>query len=265
MEKVSAMGAVIKSPRLTEMAELVSPFEPASPQRIEQSPLASQESEDVLNPSTVVMPGAVSGDTALELVEEVHRQPQHAVELAGAPEAARAISPEKLAELEEDARQEGFRKGYEEGKALAQDEFAAGLKTLGALLDAGKASLSEVLGKQHGLIASIIFEAVCKIIGEKLSSQETCKEVLEHLMRGLQEGEVACLQISERDFQAIKSSALFQEDTLLSSIKLEPSIEVALGGCIVKLHDGLIDARIETQLKQLAHTLTEMARLDERH
>ncbi|MGY1490773.1 FliH/SctL family protein [Methylobacillus pratensis] len=259
------MGAVVKSPRLTEVAELVSPFEPASPQSIEQPPLAPQEAENVLSSSTVAIPAAVSGDAAQELVGEAHRQSQHAVELAGAPVELRAISPEKLAELGEDARQEGFRKGYEEGKALAQDEFAAGLKALGALLDAGNASLSEVVGKQHGLIASIIFEAVCKIIGEKLSSQDKCKEVLEHLMRGLQEGEVACLQISERDFQAIKSSGLLQEDALLSSIKLEPSSEVVLGGCIVKLHDGLIDARIETQLTQLAQTLTEMARLDERH
>ncbi|MCB5191883.1 hypothetical protein LG198_14210 [Methylobacillus arboreus] len=259
------MGAVVKSPRLTDVAELVSPFEQASSQKTEQPSVTSLEAENVLGPSTVGTPGAVSEEVSQEIAGEAHRQPQHAVELAGAPEASRAISPEKLAELEEDARQEGFRKGYEEGKALAQDEFLAGLEALGALLDAGKVSLSDVLGKQHGLIASIVFEAVCKIIGEKLSSQETCREVLEHLMRGLQEGEVACLQISERDFQAIKSSSLLQEDTLLSSIKLEPSADVALGGCIVKLHDGLIDARIETQLKQLAQTLTEMARLDERH
>jgi len=239
------MGSIIKAPPILESHALESPFVRSSPvvhpKVAPVSQLHTLTEEHKAEANSKKHEELVSDELVVELEQK---------------------NTEHLAELEEQARSDGFKQGYAEGKAAAQDEFSEFLSILGAMTQSGKLALQQQLDSNHALIASIVFEAVCKIIGERLITVEGCKEQVSHLIRGVQEEDLIAVKVSSRDLARIEKSGLAGSPPF-ADIKLEADPSVALGGCIIKLRDGIIDGRIETQLSILTDTLKEVVSSDD--
>lgn len=247
------MGAIIKSPRVLEHHALASPF--TTPMlRVPEAPSLA-EAEAVT--TSEILPIAASSATS------------SSGETQGLPlptkESAPKIEPkdvEHLEQLREQARQDGFKRGYAEGKDLVNEECAELLLTLRGLVQTGTESLNQVLGSNHGLMASIVFEAVCKIIGDRLVTIEGCKELLTHAIRDIHMDELIAIKVSPLDLSRIE-----QADSTVSEafagLPMEADATIDLGGCVVQLRDGAIDARLETQMSMFAEGLREIARHDE--
>ncbi len=241
------MGSIIKSPSILEYHALESPFANSSP---------------ALDPEVATKPqlqNAVESDkSAVE--NTLQTQPLND-ELSFQLQQKNA---EQLAKLEEQVRSDGFKQGYIEGLAIAKEELAETLRALESLPEKGKLALEEQLDSHHALIASIVFEAVCKIIGERLVTVDGCKELVSHLIRGVLEEDLVAVKVSPRDLARIQKAGL-EASPPFSDFKLEADSSVELGGCIIKLRDGVIDGRIETQFGIFADTLKDVVNSDGIH
>lgn len=244
------MGALIKSLQVNEQHALVSPFasSPAKPVQPLAEPAAIKD--------MVASPAKPQGLAAATVQPEAVAAPVTAV-----PVVDEAEREKLMAQWQEEARSQGFKQGYEAGQAKAQDETAELLQLLGSLEQKSQLALGQQLDVDQGLMASIIFEAVCKILGEKLVTPEGCRDMLVHVLRGVAEEDIIAIKLAPRDLEKLKP--LLSQPPLLG-LKLEADASVAMGGCNIKLREGLLDARLETQLNILAQTLRELVEHDGR-
>lgn len=162
-------------------------------------------------------------------------------------------------ELEDEHRQvrdaayaEGLKHAEEEGAKLYRER-------LGALQNLIESLKEEFAGEVAGLedvVVGIVFEAVCKIVGNSLHDRAGVLAVVREVANRVKDQEKLVLHVSPRDYDL-----LYQDgDTLLGGgqgIKHElvPDDRVAMGGCLIETSGGTIDGRLEIQLQQLRETL----------
>ena len=180
----------------------------------------------------------------------------------------------KLKQTMDEAHAKGFAQGLIEGRAKGVDSGEAEGRTQGIaqyqnaieLLDKWRCQANEQLQNMvsdaEEIIGAIVFEAVCKIVGDTLKTPEGICALVNAAINGVKYEDILAIQVSPNDFKMLSSideSELSQEQTCLKRLGLEESHEVELGGCIVKLKAGRIDARIDTQLHAFAESLKKAA------
>lgn len=159
--------------------------------------------------------------------------------------------------------EEGMQAGLAEGKAagLAQYEDAVGL--LGDVARSARTALTTAVSQTEDVIAAIVFQTVCKIVGDKLLTAEGCRAVLQQVLAKANQDEVVAIRISPVDFERLQSAEPDMDEArakALSSIPLLPDDAVELGGCLVTLENGSIDGRIETQFRAFAQSLKDVVK-----
>jgi flagellar assembly protein FliH len=166
-------------------------------------------------------------------------------------------SPE---ELREQARQEGFAKGYNEGLDAGHKESAiqanAKVAQLQSLVDAldkpferKELNVSEYLLSLTSSVCKSILRRELSIDVEHIS--KTLDSALE-LLSG-EQGQVTVL-LHPDDAAAVESA--WAED--LGELKVESAPEIIRGGCRIRRNDSLVDATIESQLRNI---IMDLARL----
>lgn len=165
-----------------------------------------------------------------------------------------------LKEAEAKAVSEGFAKGLAEGQRQGEEKYAAAVQALAALIESGKQSVAGLLQESEDIIAAIVFEAVCKIVGKELASIEGCAAAVRQVLAKASTEEVVSVRVSPKDLQRLKDGVASDPDipgAILASLPLEADDRVELGGCILSLKDGSIDGRIETQFRTFAQSLKD--------
>jgi type III secretion protein L len=97
-----------------------------------------------------------------------------------------------------------------------------------------------------------------KIIGEQLKVQpETIVSIVREALRGTRPGRRLSIQVNEAEAQQVRSRVDRLRDSVSASsdIEIVASPSVAPGGCVIESELGVIDARLETQLKCLEDIL----------
>lgn len=171
------------------------------------------------------------------------------------------IDEERLLKLAEEARLEGYAQGTQNAKSDVADEFDESISRLKDILKSSQQSIQEYVAGSEKLIASIIFETVCKIIGDRLASYDGCKEYLLHVIRNVHRDDIVTIKVAPQDYALLMDKMSMDVDlkSQLSALNLEPDRSIKLGGAVIQLKEGLVDARIDEQLELLAHSLKEMA------
>ena len=181
---------------------------------------------------------------------------EHETLLGALEEKTRATAYEVgYAEGEKAGRITGLELGEKEGAARYADAVTA----LEKLLKSGNESLVQGIADAEPLIGAIVFQAVCKIVGDTLKTPEGVKAVVEQALAGARRQEVVSLKVSSTDLNLLleHEAGLQPGFARLRDIGLEADESVALGGCVVQLKGGHIDARIETQFRAFAQSLKD--------
>jgi flagellar biosynthesis/type III secretory pathway protein FliH len=97
-----------------------------------------------------------------------------------------------------------------------------------------------------------------KIIGEQLKLQpETIVDIVRQVLRATRAGKHMIIQVNEADAPMVRGRV----DRLKESLGVSPEIEIVAlatiprGGCVIDSELGIIDARLETQLKCMEEAL----------
>ena len=163
-------------------------------------------------------------------------------------------------EMREQAQSEGYAQGYAEGLEAGQKESEiqanAKVAQLQSLIDAldrpfhqKELEVSEYLLAVVSMVCSSILRRELSTDGERI--QETLDRALE-LLSG-ERGQVTLL-LHPDDVAAVTDA--WAED--LGELRVESTPNVIRGGCRIQRNDSLVDASIETQLRNI---IIELARI----
>jgi len=174
---------------------------------------------------------------ARRIVEDAHKEAESVLE-----QAAR----QRTATLET-ARQEGYRDG------LAQwDEALRSLQ-----------SARETLHSKCEMeLLRLAVRVAEKIIGEELRLRpETIVSIVRECLRGIRHEQTLIIHVNLKELDQVQQNFKTLQDAIGSSrhIQVVGDPAVSTGGCIVESDTGVIDARVETQLKCLEDMLLRTA------
>ena len=168
-----------------------------------------------------------------------------------------------LQEVEEKAINDGFAKGYEQGLNEASSEYSELLELFNQLLVEGRNSISSLSKDTEVLIGSIVFESVCKILGQLVVTKEGCESAVMEVIKQVKQSDILSIKVSPRDFKLLgefKSNVTANFEGLDNDVVFEPSSNIELGGCVLKLKDGYIDGSIKTQLAIFSESIKNVIR-----
>lgn len=162
----------------------------------------------------------------------------------------------ELEALRAEARERGWQEGREAGLAKARAEQASQLQALAALLRSARAALDEGIGELSELGAEVVYEAVCKLLGQALTQREGVVAAVREVVRRARERSRLTLRVSPSDFPVIREHLATVLDGLeAGQAEVVADERIALGGCLLDTPSGNLDGRLEVQLANLRRAL----------
>jgi flagellar assembly protein FliH len=164
---------------------------------------------------------------------------------------------ERLEDVFESARSNGWKKGESEGRASVEQEYAQKLKQLGELIRAMETTRDALLQKAEDEVISLVFDSVAKIVGTAATDKQIAVNVVREAMAQVKGREKLTLRVCSRDHQVVKA-ALDQSngsDLHAKNICVVEDDLVKWGGCVIETEAGNLDARLEIQMQCLKDTL----------
>ncbi len=175
---------------------------------------------------------------------EASREARDVVSLA--QEKARQIIED--AERERDAIQEKAR----------QEGYAQGLAQWNQILAGTAQKAADLTKVWEETMLRLSVRVAEKIIGEQLKLQpETIIGIISEVLQGVRFGKHLTIQVNEEDAPEVRSRVNRLKESLSfnNEIEIVASTSVARGGCLIESELGVVDARLETQLKCLEDVL----------
>lgn len=180
-------------------------------------------------------------------------------------EQARLSILAQFKEEAESARELGRQRGLQEGRLAGREEvkqsFAEEVSRIRSVADKLRYVMESGIRGQEEIMASIAFEAVCKVLGEAAVTRDGILALVrqataqtlgnERLVIRLHPGDLSTLQDAGGLDAAAPSGA---------SVSWASDQDIELGGCVVETDGGELDARLETQMERLSSLLTAVRR-----
>ena len=178
----------------------------------------------------------------------------------------------ELRRIEEEARDAGFQvgrqAGYQEGHesgfaagheagtrsgdAEGREAYTSGLHQLEVLTQSLNRTVELSLNEAEDMMVSIVFESICKIVGDTLATKDGVAAVVREALGRTRGKSALIIRVNPLDLELIEEGAAFG---VASEADWRADDSVTMGGCIVESEYGTLDARIDVQLNQLKRTL----------
>lgn len=204
-------------------------------------------------------PGAVaaSPEGAVPTVSPAEQAEQLLAEAKGQAQAILATARKQATTVRETARKEGLA----EGRAAASKEAAAAAKRLQGLFEALAAYKPSLYTEAHQQVVELTLALVHKILGPlAAASSDAVVRVVERALQLLSDREQLTIRVHPDDLKTLidaKPQLLGSVDGIQRLTVLEdPSVKP--GGCLVQTPTTEIDARLDTQLQELARSLRSL-------
>ncbi|MFY0542788.1 flagellar assembly protein FliH [Brevibacillus sp. H7] len=163
----------------------------------------------------------------------------------------------------EEARQQGFALGREEGKLQAMQEEQEAVQTAKHVLAQAFAEKERIIAEAEPFLVELSMEVAKKVIGDELNtSPEPVLEIVRRVLRRSRVHGDITVCVNHRYFDYVQEHrtqllALLDGQAELS---IYPDHTVRDGGCVIRTPFGSVDARIDTQLAEIKQVLLDIAR-----
>lgn len=199
------------------------------------------------------MNDAVRVQTGVDQVEKVNEE-----------EKVEAAALEKLKEIQEQAYQQAYELGLEEGRKEAFErvsaEIAERMNSLDQLLLGVKELKSEMVSFNETHLMTLVFQMAARLAKTQLEgNNEAMVQILRDAVGLAQDEEEITVHVSQSQFNFLEElkKETSREFEFTKKIRFEPHADVDDGGCIVETNYGEVDARVEQRVQQLWITLSE--------
>ena len=221
-------------------------------------------------------------EEAMQLKQSILRDAEEAAEslIQLANEEARAIREQAQAEIEawwnerrqqdeqmlQQARQQGYEAGYAEGKAQAEREVEQASKGMleeaQSVLKQAYESKRQIIGEAEPFLVELACAIAAKVIGRELEqSPETVLEMTRTVLSRWREKGSVTLCVSPEQYPFIRDARDELQGVIdpQADLRILPDASIDRFGCVVRTEYGSMDARIDTQLKEIKAALQMLA------
>ena len=204
------------------------------------------------------------GDPASVTGMTIDTRPQSVQEA----EARHALRITALNEQRQTALETAYRNGYNDGAALARAEAHAELERAAKL---NASLLSEFTATRRDWFAAcerqaveLVCHAVEAVLGERPPDADRILHALQRAFACLDESDRATVRCHPDDVEFLRDAITQPGSEITASrrVKLVADDGVQPGGCLVETDLGVVDARIEQQLRMLRGALLDTAMAD---
>ncbi len=189
---------------------------------------------------------------AQQIIDEAKQQAAKYIE------DANAKANGDVDEITEQARQEGFAKGYEEGHAQAQQDLIAQIENLDKFTASEFEIKKRIIKSAHNDIVNLIISISDKVCHKKLDiDPEVLCCIVKSAVNELKDKEAVTLIVNPNMAQKIYDiSETLKNDILsLNSIKIIEDVSVSEDGAIVESISSRVDSRVSAQIDEIAQKL----------
>jgi len=186
------------------------------------------------------------------------------VEKQNEEEQIEAAALEKLKEIQEQAFQEAYQLGLDEGRRQAfekhSSEISERMKSLDQLLLTIKDLKKEMAAFNEAHLMQLVYQMAARLAKVELDgNNQAMVQILRDAVGLAQDEENVTVRVSTAQFEFLENlkKETGRELDFIRKIRFEPSAEINDGGCIVETNYGEVDARIEQRIQQLWSVLSE--------
>jgi flagellar assembly protein FliH len=174
--------------------------------------------------------------------------------------------------LLEEARQEGYNRGYEQSKKDAEEEHLRRMEEykknqldpqllqMAQMIESIQSAWTILHTKLEETVITISLAIAGRIVKKEITrdSQIVLPQIREALKR-ITGVEKLMLHVNPKDEELVRQhrAQLLAAAGSVRDIILESDEKVSPGGCVLESESGNVDATIETQMKKIAELLTE--------
>jgi len=188
-------------------------------------------------------------------VSAISESPPSAIAYAAPARVAEPLNEIEFEALRQRARDEGFAAGREAGERAARAELEEHLGVLCDLVQSFREALRKGIDGAEDVAVEIAFTAVCKVLGEAAPQAHGVRALVREAMAHAHAAEPLVLRVSPADH-----ALLFSDADCMRAITGDPKLEIVAdqgiaAGCVIETAGGMLDARLDVQLRRLMDTL----------
>lgn len=171
---------------------------------------------------------------------------------------------EKLKTIQEQAYQEGYKLGLEEGNKRAFDEnlklIQDSVNEMSQIITTLKNMKTDMSHFNEAHMIQLLFQMASKLAQDHLEyDNQPLVEVIRQAVELAQGEENVIVHLSDKQMSFIETlqSQKKVEFDFLDKVKLVANPEITPGGCIIETNYGEVDARVEQRIQKLWDNLKE--------
>lgn len=179
-------------------------------------------------------------------------------------EAEKIIQDAHLEEqkIKDDAKQDGFRQGHDEGYSAGESEIGRLVERLRKMVEALMLRREEILKETEQQIVELVILMTRKVVKIISETQKTAimSNILAALKKVKSRGNVI-LHVNLEDLKLASANAdeFIKRVENIQGITVVEDSTVEKGGCVVETDFGAVDARISSQLSELEEKIMEIS------
>lgn len=185
---------------------------------------------------------------------------------------AENIALERIREIQEPAYQQAYDLGIEEGRKSAFEDASKEIKErldkLDDILTSFTKMKADLLQQNEGQIVTAVYKLAMRIAQFEIKGHDdSILNIMKMAVEHAQSAEGVNVKLSQEDFDFIQTIKDTQKRDLefLKKIKMAPSAEVKVGGCVVETNYGTVNAALDERIQNMWNALeTKIAKPKEK-
>jgi flagellar assembly protein FliH len=186
-------------------------------------------------------------DTGADLPDDAHSSPT--------PEQTRQEKQQAELELQVSRiSDECYRKGFAEGAEFQKKEMSPVLDAINTMTRTIPLIRKDIIAKMEEQIIKLAFAIAEKIINHEVAtSKEVILGVIKGVLKNISETEGMKIRVNPHDFRHIMEvrKDFLQSVDGVRNVVFEEDVSIKRGGAVVETMFGEVDARLESQLREI--------------
>ncbi len=188
------------------------------------------------------------------------------------PKTQKELEAERLAKIEQEAFEKGYREGMEkaklEEKALLEEgrrRIEDTCQRLNSLIERLSRYRKETVEELFPEVLNISVEIASKIIKKEVElDRNVVSYIAQECLSRVEETDASIvIKVNPADYDVIvERSKILKESSNIKNLSIEPVASIEPGGCLVETDKGEIDGRIGEQIAEMADAVSTATHRD---
>lgn len=202
---------------------------------------ALKKSDDIINEANV---------KANEILEEANLKAEKVLE----------ITYNKVQEINEKAKSEGynagFDKGYLEGRKQSEILIEEAINIKKDFLNERK----KILDSIENDVIDLVIQTIEKVINDKLNDKETIIKIINNGLKKIDNSKILKIVISEEDYEIVKAkkNSILSYSSYIEDIEIKIDPNFKRGDVVIETSKGNIDTSVTTQIEKIKNIFKEL-------